>query len=213
VVAPQFEGHSDSGWFGIVGTCPHYSGTSDYDWKVAFKNMTNPTFAGETIPDLEDEGFAAPPEAQQQKTIVKEMGLDEPVELTEEETEIFGNLLFIGRKSKIISIAGHRILIETLTTDVELQLGLITKEFQGSDGYARAYKAAIVAASIREVDGRPLYQSLSSDESDDVGYVVRKKFEKIQKYYPVLIETIYNKIVEMEKELFPLMEKLKKTLC
>lgn len=176
--------------------------------------MTTPPFAGETLPDIGDEGFSAPSDdAQQQKRIIEEMGLNNPVELTEEESEIFSNLLFIGRKSKTIGIAGHRILIETLTTDVELQLGLLTKEFQGSDGYSRAYKAAIVAASIREIDGRPLYQALSSDESEDVAYVVRKKFERVQKYYPVLLEMIYTQIVEMEKELFPLAEKLKKTLC
>jgi hypothetical protein len=197
-----------------VDSCSDYSGSSDHDWKVILKNMTTPPFAGETVPDIGDEGFAGPstPDVEQEK-LIKEMGLDDPLELTKEEEESFSNLLFIGRKSKTISIAGHRILVETLTTDVELQLGLITKDFQGSDGYSRAYKAAIVAASIKEVDGRPLYQSLSSDESDDVGYIVRKKFEKVQKYYPVLLEMIYTQIVEMEKELFPLVEKLKKTLC
>lgn len=176
--------------------------------------MTNPPFAGEIVPDVDDEGFAAPltPDMEQKK-LVKDMGLDDPLEFTPEEEESFSNLLFIGRKSKTIGIAGHRILIETLTTDVELQLGLITKDFQGSDGYSRAYKAAIVAASVKEIDGRPLYQPLSPDESEDVGYVVRKKFEKIKEYYPVLLEMIYTQIVEMEKELFPLVEKLKKTLC
>lgn len=173
--------------------------------------MTDAAFSGETIPEVGDEGFAAPTAQEQQ--MVKDLGLDDPIELDEEEEQAFSDLLFIGRKEKVMHIAGHRILLCTLTTDVELQLGLLTKEFQGSDGYARAYKAAVVAASIKEIDGRPLYQSLSSDESEDIAYVVRKKFEKTQKYYPIILEMIYTQVVEMEKELFPLVEKLKKTLC
>jgi hypothetical protein len=173
--------------------------------------MTDTTFQGDIVPEVGDEGFAAP--TSQERKMIEDLGLNDPVDLTEEEEQVFSDLLFIGRKEKLIHIAGHTILVSTLTTDVELQLGLLTKEFQGSDGYARAYKTAVVAASIKEVDGRPLYQSLSSEESDDVAYVVRKKFEKVQKYYPVLLEMIYTQVVELEKELFPLVEKLKKTLC
>lgn len=171
---------------------------------------TDVGFTGETVPDIGDEGFDAPVPSEK---IAKDMGLDDVVELTDEDEEAFSNLLFVGKKEKMVHLAGHTILIQTLTTDVELQLGLLTKEFQGSDGYARAYKAAVVAASIKEIDGRPLYQPMSPDESDDIAYVVRKKFEKTQKYYPVLLEMIYTQITEMEKELFPLVEKLKKTLC
>lgn len=173
--------------------------------------MTDATFHGDVVPEIGDEGFAAP--TSQERKMIEDIGLNDPIELTDEEEQAFSDLLFIGRKEKLIHIAGHTILVCTLTTDVELQLGLLTKEFQGSDGYARAYKVAVVAASIKEIDGRPFYQSLSVEESEDVAYVVRKKFEKVQKYYPILLEMIYTQIVELEKELSPLVDKLKKTLC
>lgn len=164
--------------------------------------MTDATFVGESVPEIGDEGMAPPSQ-------IKNMGLDEPLELNAQDEFLFEELLLIGRREKQISVAGHRILLSTMNTDVELQIGLLTKEFMGSDAYARAYKASVVAASIKEIDGRPLYQPLSPGE-EDTTTVVRKKFEKVREYYPIIVDMIYNRVMELEQELFPLVEKLKK---
>ena len=159
-------------------------------------------FAGETVPEVGNEGMASPNQ-------VKNLGLETPIELTPEDELLFEELIMIGRRQKQVRVAGHHILLSTMNTDVELQIGLLTKEFMGSDAYARAYKAAVVAASVTEIDGRPVYQPLSPGE-EDTTIIVRKKFERVREYYPIIVDMIYNHVMELEQELFPLVEKLKK---
>lgn len=160
-------------------------------------------FSGVTIPESQDEGFDPPKD-------INSMKFEPPIELDSEEEELFENLLFVGKLEKVFKFAGHRIYLTTPTTDIELQIGLLTKPFINSDAYVRAFKTAVVAAFVQEIDGQPLYQSLKANE--DIEYVMRRKFEIVSEYYPVIIDMIYSKTRELEQEMMPLVEKLGKTL-
>jgi hypothetical protein len=164
--------------------------------------MTNSTsFSGMTLPEVEDPTLLSPGSS-------SSMDLTPPVDLTSEENFQFENLLTIGKLEKLVKIAGHSFHIRTINGDEEVQAGLIIKPFVGSDGYPRAYKIAILAACVEEIDGRPVYSPLGPQE--DRLMMMRKKFDIWKEYYPVIQDLVYREITKLEEELNPLVEKLGK---
>lgn len=160
-------------------------------------------FAGKTILDPPDEGIVPPSK-------VPELVFDPPEDLTKDEENLFEELITVGKLTEIFSFAGHRVHLSTLTVGLELQIGLLTKPFLNSDAYPRAYKAAVVAGSVMELDGQPVYQPIGPHE--DPEFIMRKKFEIWNGYYPITVDLIYSKVMELEQKLIPLVEKLKKML-
>ena len=143
------------------------------------------------------------------ETIVEEI-IEEPKEtLTEEESEDFKNLIVVGMISDEFDLMGHKILLRTLSTKEDLCVGLLVKPYLDSSSFQRAYKTAIVAAATREIDGELLLGSLKR-EPDDLE-LMRLKFNKINEYYPVVIDAIYSRFVELEKKLLPVVSRLGKT--
>lgn len=158
-------------------------------------------FSGESLPGLEDDNLGKPP------TKIEEMI---PVDLSEEEEAIFEELLTVGKITKQIKIAGHRVHLSTLTVGLELQVGLLTKPFLNSDAYPRAYKTAVVVGSVEELDGQPVYSPLSPHE--DLEHIMREKFARWIEYYPLIVDMIYSEVTKLEQELVPLRDKLLKML-
>lgn len=158
-------------------------------------------FAGESLPEIENDGIKGPE--------LKPESI-EPVELTKEEEVLFEELLTVGKLTKDVKIAGHKVHLSTLTVDLELQVGLLTKPYLNSDAYPRAFKTAVVAGSVEELDGQPVYSPLSAKE--DAEYIMRRKFETWLEYYPVITDLIYSEVTKLEQELVPLRDKLVKTL-
>ena len=141
--------------------------------------------------------------------ITEEVEQEDPVvELTDEERSLFRSLMTVGKRTKTLSILDHSVFIETLNIDDELQVGLACREYEGTKAFARAYQLAVCAASIKEVDGIPLYQSLSDDV--EPSEVFAKKIDKLKKYYPVVLYKIYRGVLELEQEFAELIDKLGK---
>lgn len=169
-----------------------------------------------SLPDAEDLGFSRPGD----NTIVTDVdpqaftdtseshGLGEPVYLDDQERADFETLVTFGRKSLTADVWGHTVLVSTLTVEEELAIGLLVKPYRDSDAYHRAYKTAVVAASVVEIDGQPLYMPLSSHE--DNHQIMRKKWEKVRSYYPPVVDQMYRAVTDLEAELFGLLEKLAK---
>lgn len=135
--------------------------------------------------------------------------LDEEVtELTEEERSLFNNLLTIGKTSKTFDVFGHEVILETMNVREELTVGMHIKKYHGSEAFARAYQAAVLAATVCSIDGDPLYVPLSASESES--YIFEKKFNKVLEFYPIIVSEIYSKYIEVEKEFAGLAEKLGK---
>ncbi|WP_267716790.1 hypothetical protein [Streptomyces sp. CoH17] len=144
----------------------------------------------------------APPAKPGEEELTSEQVLtpDEEVSLTE--------AIMIGRRERTVYLYDHKFRLKTLTVDEELQIALVAKKWLGTDGYPRAYKTVIVAASLVELDGEPFFVPISREDEDEI---VRKKFEKLKRYYPVLVDPLYAEFSKLEQELAPLLEKLGKS--
>jgi len=156
----------------------------------------------------------APPE---QRRIVGELVEVDPLEdqdsdvteLTSEERRDFASLLTCGRRSKKISVMGHSVVIQTLKTGDEMRVGLFTKKYLESQlGFQRAYQVAVVAAGVREIQGKPLFKELREVTNEDE--IFDKNVEAVLEYYPIVVTQIYQAIMDLEREYAELAIKLGK---
>lgn len=133
----------------------------------------------------------------------------EVIELTTQERADFAALLTCGRRSKTVTIMGHPVVIQTLTTADEMRIGLYTKDYTDTQlGFQRAYQVAVCAAGVREVQGKPLFTSLRDITSEDE--IFDKSAEEIKKFYPVVVTQIYQAVMDLEREFAELAIKLGK---
>ena len=123
---------------------------------------------------------------------------DEPV-VQEEESLGAGvlGLLFIGKLTKSFNYQGHDFVIKTLKMGEELEVALVTREFEQTIDYPRALATALVAASVETVDGKPIVTALGPSEDD----LLQRKFEYIKdKWYWPTIGHVYEKYIELLQE-------------
>lgn len=157
----------------------------------------------------ETDNFDLPkPPTKVEEKPVKEPEKEERTELTDEERDLFRDLLTIGKISKTFDVLGHQVTLQTITVRDELNVGIATKEHFNTSSFARSYQSAIVAASVVTINGNPLYVPLSADESPS--YIFNRKLEKVQGMYPIVVSAIYDKYAEVEKEFAGLAKKLGK---
>lgn len=124
----------------------------------------------------------------------KELDKDQTsLSLEEDEREYFKNALRIGWHEKTAHVFGHEVRARTLTVDEELQVAEIVSPHQGSTALSRAWTVANVAAAVQEIDGKPLFVPISSEDS---AKIVHRKYDKIKKYYPAFIDQIYADVVK-----------------
>ena len=169
-------------------------------------------------PDPTLEPGLEPPAPREDRRIVGDLEPDtaptastepEVTELTDEERRDFASLMTCGRRSKTITIMGHPVVIQTLTTADEMRVGLFTKKYGDTQlGFQRAYQVAVCAAGIREVQGKPLNPSLREITSDDEAF--DKAAEAVQEFYPIVVTQVYQAIMDLEREFAELAIKLGK---
>jgi hypothetical protein len=157
-----------------------------------------------------DPDLIPPPEDRQivGDLIEEENPPEEVTVLTAEERRDFDRLLTIGRRTKKIIVMDHPVTIQTLKTADEMRIGLHTKPYLESQGFARAYQVGVCAAGIVDIDGSPLYRPVSEKEDDDG--IFDKKIEVLKDYYPIVITQIYQGIIDLEREFADLAIKLGK---
>src|SRR4051812_46868815 len=106
-------------------------GGQQYDPNVLAS--TDPTEAPQPAP---------PPGVEEDRRVVGELqesDQDGP-ELSPEEEIMFASLLTCGRRSKVIRLLDHTVVVQTLCGDDDLRIGLYVKEYAGSLGEQRAYQ-------------------------------------------------------------------------
>jgi len=130
------------------------------------------------------------------------------VELTPGEEQKAIELIHVGRLERYVEVFGRTIQLRTLTIEEELKLSEITKHYLNTDGYARAYRTALVAAALRTIDGKLLFDPMSDVEFEQI---IAKKFEILIGYYPLAVDQIYLKYRDMELELIEIANKLGKS--
>lgn len=127
---------------------------------------------------------------------------------TPEESEDFTNLLVVGRVSQTFNILGHEVELRTLSTEEDLAVGMITKDYIGTDSYNRAYKTTIIAAALRRIDEEHMPEILAP--GDTALELLRLRFKKVVKYYPIVLDEMYARFTELEKQLLPVVSRLGK---
>ena len=132
---------------------------------------------------------------------------EEATELTDEERVLFQSLMTVGRRSKSIDVMGHTVVIQSLRVADDLRIGLWCKKYEETRGFQRAYQLGVCAAGIRTIDGKPLYESLTPSAEDEI---FEAKVEKLENYYPIVINQIYNAIIGLDSEFAELAMKLGK---
>jgi hypothetical protein len=160
--------------------------------------------------DLEES--SDPEWATEDRTIVGELIEDEIEEpekrlvLTLEERTDLAKLLTVGRRTKKITLAGHQVTIQTLKGDDEMRIGLFTKPYLDTQGFARAYHVGVCAASVVEIKGQPLWDSLMPIEDPTERF--NKNVEAIGQFYPIVISRLYDAVMDLEREFAQLALKL-----
>jgi len=116
----------------------------------------------------------------------------------------FEGLLYVGYlQREITKIPFHKFVIKTLTVNEKLEISLITKPYIESVGYARAYKAAVVAAGLVSVDGKSLIPSNKNIN------IVRQKYEYvINNWYDATIDLLYDEIDALENRVVMVLQEL-----
>jgi hypothetical protein len=161
-------------------------------------------------------GLAPPTPPSQDRRVVSELVEEQAPEeeaqetvLTDDERRDFAALLTCGRRSKTLTVMGHPVVIQTLTTGDEMRIGLYTKKYTDTPlGFQRSYQVAVCAAGIREVQGRPLFSSLREVTSEDE--IFDRSVEAVAEFYPIVVTQIYQGIMDLEREFAELAIKLGK---
>lgn len=133
---------------------------------------------------------------------------DEETKFSEEDRATFASLMTVGQRIRTFSVLGHEVKMMTPTVDDELRVALASKEFRETEGFVRSYQAAVVACCLREIDGKPVYRSLS--QRPDPAEAFDKKLDKVKAMYPLTVSMLYQKVVEMEQEYAEMAQKLGK---
>lgn len=144
----------------------------------------------------------------QTRRLVGDDGTETVWEPDDEEQDAFATLLNCGKRAKTISIMGHSVGIESLNVDDDLRVGVFTKDYLGTEAYARAVQLATCAAGIKTIDGQPIYAPWSSDESPES--VFEAKLNVLRKAHASVIMEAYPHILNLDKEFAELAMKLGK---
>ena len=116
----------------------------------------------------------------------------------------FEGLLYLGHlESEVTSIPFHKFVVRTLTVNEKLAVSLITKDFQDTIGYGRAYRAAVVAAGLESVDGRSLIDGSKGTN------VLRQKFDYVTNgWYDSVIDILFAEIDRLEGQVLEVLKEI-----
>jgi hypothetical protein len=122
----------------------------------------------------------------------------------EEWKQEFEGLLYLGHLEKTVSsIPFHTFVVRTLTVNDKLSVSLLTKEFQDTIGYGRAYRAAVVAAGLQSVDGRSLVPGNKGVN------VLRQKYDYvINGWYDAVVDTLFAEIDALEGQVIEVLRQI-----
>ena len=141
--------------------------------------------------------------------VVEEEPEEEPITtLTPKERQQFASLLTIGKRTKTVELFDHSIVLASLNVDDEMLVGEAVRDYQGTQGFARSYQAATVAAAIRSVNGESWDTALQPDAEPSA--LFHRKFTKVRKMYPLVVQSLYQECLKMDAEFAELVNKLGK---
>ena len=116
----------------------------------------------------------------------------------------FEGLLYLGKLEKeITSIPLHKFIVRTLTVNEQLEVLLITQPYADGIGYARAYKAAVVAAGLVSIDGKEL---VPSDKNSNI---LRQKWDYVTNgWYEPVIDILFEEIDQLHARMIEVCQEI-----
>jgi hypothetical protein len=121
----------------------------------------------------------------------------------------------VGRRYKTVNVADFDVRIRTLKTGDEMRVGLYTKPYLETHGFARAHQVAVVASGLVEIkDHRGNVQDLwtSLKEVTDPDEIFAKNCDALLEFHPPVLVKIYDEVMKLEREFAELAVKLGKLL-
>lgn len=105
----------------------------------------------------------------------------------------FEGLAYLGSLQEEVTIPYHRFMIRTLVAGDKIGIIQLCKDYEGSVGYNRVYRAACVAAALDSVDDRLLVPSEKKVP------VLKQKYDYVVgTWYEPIIDLLYQRINELE---------------
>lgn len=116
---------------------------------------------------------------------------------TESWQEDFTGLLYLGRLSAWFDWCGHRISLHTLTTDEELLVAQLIREFEGGMGGMKAYATATAGLAVDSVDHQPMPVPLGEHPNQPYKWAL-ERFNYARRWYPPTIDAMLDAYLQLE---------------
>lgn len=121
----------------------------------------------------------------------------------------FKGLMYLGALSREFSWLGHRFHIRTLRSDELVEVPLIVRAYEGSEGYPRALQGAVTSACVVTVDGAPIpVLPLAKDESE-----LRLRYRWVMgNWFPPVLDRVYQEYILLEARVREVIQAMEKAL-
>jgi hypothetical protein len=111
--------------------------------------------------------------------------------------EDFTGLLQLGALRGWFDWCGHRIMLKTLTTDEELLVAQLIREFEGGMGGMKAYATATSALAVEAIDHQPMPAPLGEHPNQTYKWAL-ERFNYARRWYPPTIDAILDAYLQLE---------------
>ena len=111
--------------------------------------------------------------------------------------EDFTGLLVMGALRGWFEWCGHRIAIKTLTTEEELLVAQLTREYEGGIGGTKAYATALAGLCVEAVDRQPMPVPLGEHPGQPNKWAL-ERFNYALRWYPPTIDAIFDAYLRLE---------------
>lgn len=111
--------------------------------------------------------------------------------------EDFSGLLTMGALRGWFEWCGHRIALRTLTTDEEILVGHLTREYEGSIAGTKAYATAIAGLCVEAVDHQPMPVPLGEHPNQPYKWAL-ERFNYAKRWFPPTIDAIFEAYLALE---------------
>jgi hypothetical protein len=153
--------------------------------------------AGETIPEGEfpDEASPAATTIQGDGKPTVDVRFEDPD--TSSWQEDFTGLLTLGAVRGWFDWCGHRISLKTLTTDEELLVAQLIREFEGGMGGMKAYATATSGLCVEAIDHQPMPVPLGEHPNQTYKWAL-ERFNYARRWFPPTIDAILDAYLALE---------------
>lgn len=115
----------------------------------------------------------------------------------------FQGLSYIGYLEDSVQIPYHEFKVRTLKTGEKIEVTSLVQILEQSVGYHRAYRAAVAAAGLMLVDGKPLLVGSKRE-----GVIEQRYRYIIDNWHDYVIDLLYDKINSLEGQVLEIMKEL-----